>query len=169
MNWVDIVILVVWVLAALWGVWNGLLRTVFPLVMVVVALLVASRFAGPVGNIFSPFASSENVQTIAGFITICVVVFILAILVGLLLRALLNFLVVFGLVDRLAGMVLGLLVGFVLLSGVLAAAQKFPVGGVEEDIAESTLGPFLADQFDVVVRTVKLIPGDWDDRIRDTR
>jgi len=56
-----------------------------------------------------------------------------------------------------------------LLSGVLTALQRFPVAGIEDDIEESTLGPFLADNFDVVIRSFKLIPGDWDDRIGEPR
>jgi hypothetical protein len=32
-------------------------------------------------------------------------------------------------------------------------------------IDESTLGTFMADQFDVVIRGIKLIPGDWDDEL----
>jgi hypothetical protein len=50
-----------------------------------------------------------------------------------------------------------------LISGVLTAIQKFPIRDLDQTIDESKLGIFMADQFDVVVRGVKLIPGDWDD------
>jgi hypothetical protein len=57
------------------------------------------------------------------------------------------------------------LVGFLLVSGVLTAIQKFPVRDLDVTIDESTLGTFMADQFDVVIRGIKLIPGDWDDEL----
>jgi hypothetical protein len=57
------------------------------------------------------------------------------------------------------------LIGFVLLSGVLTNVQRFPVRDYDQTIDESALGSFLADNFDVVIRGVKLIPGDWDDEL----
>ena len=46
----------------------------------------------------------------------------------------------------------------------LAGLQKFPFGSIREDINDSTMGAFVADNFDVVIRGAKLIPGDWDDK-----
>ena len=75
-----------------------------------------------------------------------------------------NTLVGFGAESSL-GMAVGLLVGFLLVSGVLTAIQRFPVRDLDVTIDESKLGTFMADQFDVVIRGVKLIPGDWDDEL----
>lgn len=166
MNWVDIAILVVWGIAALWGLWAGLLRMLLPLVVAAVGLVLASHFAEPVGNLFTPFTSDENLQTIAAFLAIFIVLLVVAALVSFTLHAIISRFVVFGLIDRLLGMVVGILAGFVLLSGVLTAIQKFPVAGIEDDISDSTLGVFLADHFDVVTRGIKLIPSDWDDKVK---
>ena len=57
---------------------------------------------------------------------------------------------------------MGVLIGFLLLSGVLTALQKYPVKDLEVDIDESKLGALLADNFDVIVRGIGVIPGDWD-------
>ncbi|GIT01915.1 MAG: hypothetical protein CM1200mP27_05400 [Chloroflexota bacterium] len=63
-------------------------------------------------------------------------------------------------------MAAGILIGFLLLSGVLTNIQRFSrVWDYDESINESKLGVFLADNFDVVIRGLKLIPGDWDDEI----
>ena len=75
---------------------------------------------------------------------------------------------VLGLFNRLSGLALGVLVGYVLVTGAVTGAQRFPIGDVEEDLDDSALGAFLADSFDVVVRSIRLIPDDWDQEL-DTR
>ena len=161
MNWVDILVLVVLALAGLWGFRAGLLRMLLPLVAVAVGLFLASRFAGPVGRLFSPLAHGQNAQTIAAFITIFVLVLLAGAIAMFMLRAIMNFLAIFGLIDRLAGLLLGLLVGAVLLSGVLTALERYPVADVRTDIQDSKLGVSLADKFNVVLHGINLIPADW--------
>lgn len=167
MNWVDILVLVVWGLTALWGVKVGLIRMVVPLLMVVVALALSSRIAGPVGNILGIFTDNENFQTVGAFIAIYLALFIGGIILSSLLRTALNIVPLGGSANNVAGMVVGLIVGFVLLSGILTGLQKFPVGGAEKAIDQSPLGSLLADNFDVVLRGIKLIPGDWDEKAGD--
>ena len=168
MNWVDIVIIVIWALLALWGFRAGLIRMLLPLVAVVLGLFLASHYAGPVGNLFSPFTGHKNVQTIVAFIAIFMVVFIVAALLTLVLRKVMSFLIIFGLLDRLAGLAVGIVIGFVLLSGVLTALQKYPVVGIQDDINRSQLARFLIDHFSVITRAVKLVPADWGHRLKRT-
>ncbi|GIS93542.1 MAG: hypothetical protein CM1200mP22_07790 [Dehalococcoidia bacterium] len=66
-------------------------------------------------------------------------------------------------------MVVGLLIGFLLLSGILTAVQKYPVKGMEKDIGKSTLGAFLADNFDVVIPRSWIYPRRLGSRIGETR
>ena len=162
MNWIDIAVLVVWGVAALWGFRVGLLQMLILLVVVAGGLALSSRIAEPVGNVLSPFTDSENVQTVVALIITLVVLSVVGILVGSVLRTMLGFLIIFGLYNRLGGMAVGILVGFVLLTGVLTGAQKFPFGDVSEDIDDSALGSFLADKFDVVIRGIKLVPSGWE-------
>ena len=168
MNWIDVVILVVWALSSGWGYTAGLIQLVIPLATVIVGLAIASRIGDSVGNIFSSFTDNEDYQTIGGFILIFVGLFILASIAGFVLRTALRFIALGGMVNNLAGLAAGLALGFVLLSGVLTGVQKFPFNdGLVEDIDESSLGAFLADNFDVVIRGVGLIPGDWDNELED--
>ena len=67
--------------------------------------------------------------------------------------------------NKLAGMAVGVLLGFVLLSGILTGIQKFPVREYDQTIDDSVLGAFLADNFDIVIRGVGLVPGDWDNEL----
>ena len=165
MNWVDIVIIVVWGVTALWGYSKGLLGVLVPLISLVVGLALASRIGDSVGQMFSSVTDNENAQTVAGFILIIVVILIAGGIISFAISRVLGVIPLFGLANSLSGMAAGILIGFLLLSGVLTNIQRFPVRDYDESINESKLGVFLADNFDVVIRGLKLIPGDWDDEI----
>lgn len=167
MNWVTLLVVVVWGLTAFWGFRTGLIRMVVPLVVILIGLAFASRIAEPVGNIFSFVSDNENIQTIIAFIAIFVVLFIASAWLSSLLSSAIGIVPFAGLGNHLAGAAIGLLIGFVILSVVLTGLQKFPVGNFREDISDSKLGTFLADNFDVVTRGVKLIPGDWNQKAQD--
>ena len=100
----------------------------------------------------------------AAFIVIFLALIIAGALLSLWIGAMLRTLPVLGAANRLGGLALGLAIGFVLLSGTLTGVQKF-TDAVDEDIHESALGSYLADNFDVVIRGARLIPGDWDDEL----
>jgi len=165
MNWIDIVILVVWGVTALWGFSSGLLKILVPFFSLVIGLALSSRIGDSVGELFSGLTDNENAQTIAGFLLILVVLFVAGGIISFMASKVLGIIPLLGLVNSLSGMAVGLLVGFLLISGVLTAIQKFPIRDLDQTIDESKLGTFMADQFDVVVRGVKLIPGDWDDEL----
>lgn len=164
MNWIDLLVLVVWGVTALWGFKTGIIRMVVPLVVVLVGLALSSRIAEPVGNLFSFLSENENIQTVAGFIAIFLALVVLGGVLGNVLKTAISIIPLAGLANNLVGAFIGILIGFVLLSGILTGLQKFPFGGMSEKIDDSALGTFLADNFDVVTRGVKLIPGDWNQR-----
>jgi uncharacterized membrane protein required for colicin V production len=166
MNWIDLLVLVVWGVTAFWGFKTGIIRMVVPLVVVLVGLALSSRIAGPVGNLFSFVSENENIQTVAAFIAIFLALFVLGGVLSNLVKSAISIIPLAGLVNNLVGALIGILIGFVLLSGILTGLQKFPFGGVSQRIDDSALGTFLADNFDVVIRGVKLIPGDWNQRVR---
>ena len=165
MNWIDIVILVVWGVTALWGFSSGLLKILVLFFSLVIGLALSSRIGDSVGELFSGLTDNENAQTIAGFLLILVVLLAAGGIISFMASKVLGIIPLVGLVNSLSGMAVGLLVGFLLISGVLTAIQKFPIRDLDQTIDESKLGTFMADQFDVVVRGVKLIPGDWDDEL----
>lgn len=165
MNWIDIAILIVWGITTLWGYSAGLLKILVPFISLVIGLALSSRIGDSVGEIFSGVTDNENAQTIAGFVLVFGVLFIAGGILSFMARKVLGIIPLFGFANSLAGMAVGLLIGFVLLSGVLTNIQRFPVRDYDETIDESALGSFLADNFDVVIRGVKLIPGDWDDEL----
>ncbi len=166
MNWVDILVLVVWGLMALWGFKSGLIGMVVPLVVIILGLALSSRIAEPVGNLFSFLSESENVQTIIAFIAIFLALILISAWLSTLLHTVSKVIPLAGPVNSLSGMVIGVFVGFLFLSGILTGLQHFTAGRVQADIAESPLGTFMTDNFGVTLRAVKLVPGDWDEKAK---
>ncbi len=165
MNWVDIAILVVWAGTASWGASMGLLQMGVHLVVVAVGLAIASRIAPTVGDLFSVVTDNENAQSAAGFIAVFLILFIAGGVVSFWLRMVLGIIPFFGSFNKLGGLIVGILVGFLLLSGILTGIQKFPIRDAQQTIDDSKLGSFLEDNFDVVIRGIGLIPGNWDDEL----
>ncbi len=166
MNWVDILVLVVWGLMALWGFKSGFIGMVVPLVMIILGLALSSRIAEPLGNLFSFLSDNENVQTIIAFIAIFLALILLSAWLSALLQTVSKVIPLAGPVNHLSGMIIGVFVGFLFLSGILTGLQHFAVGRIQTDIAESPLGTFMADNFGVTLRAVKLVPGDWDEKAK---
>ena len=148
MNWIDIAVLICW----------GVLG---------VALSLSSRIAEPIGNILSFLSENENIQSIGAFIVIFVGLLILGTFVSKFVKIAISIIPFAGLANSASGAIVGLIIGFILLSGILTGLQKFPVGSIQETIDDSTLGSFLADNFDVVTRGLKIIPSDWNQKAGD--
>jgi uncharacterized membrane protein required for colicin V production len=165
MNWVDIAILVVWAGTASWGASMGLLQMGVHLLVVAVGLAISSRIAPTVGDLFSVVTDNENAQSAAGFIAVFLILFIAGGVASFWLRMVLGIIPFFGSFNKLGGLIVGILVGFLLLSGILTGIQKFPIKDAQQTIDDSKLGSFLADNFDVVIRGIGLIPGNWDDEL----
>ena len=166
MNWVDILVLVVWGLMALWGFKSGFIGMIVPLVVIILGLALSSRIAEPVGNLFSFLSANENVQTIIAFIAIFLALIILSAWLSALLQTVSKVIPLAGPVNHLSGMIIGVFVGFLFLSGILTGLQHFTVGRIQTDIAASPLGTFMTDNFGVTIRAVKLVPGDWDEKAK---
>ena len=170
MNWVDFAVIVVWALAAFWGYKVGLVHMLFNVALVIVGIVAASRLAPSVGAVFSPLTEYEAAQRIIAFVVVLAVIFIIGFIAGKILRVGLAIVPLSGMVNGTAGAVVGLLGGFILLSSVLAAMQHFQLEALTRTIDESQLGAFLADQFSLVVKGVRIVPVDWGaaiDKVKD--
>ena len=169
MNYIDIIVLILWALAAIWGFRSGLIQMVVPLVVVAAGLAVSSRLAMPLGNLYASFVTNDNLRTILGFATIVFGLIVIAMVLSFLLKFMLKFIPLAGLADSLGGALVGIIIGFILLSGALVALQKFPVGVIQEDIHKSVVGNALAGRFSVVISVFQLIPDDWRSKAEDLK
>ena len=156
MNWLDIVVVVVGGIVAMMG-WNvGGLHMVVTGAGTLVGIALASRQHERVEPLFSRFIDSQNGAEIAAFATIFVLVMIASILASFLAGAILRTLMLGA--DKVAGVGLGVVVVFAVGSAIFSAIQSYPVHGLDNYIDDSTLGSFLADNFDAVLRGLKFVP-----------
>jgi membrane protein required for colicin V production len=116
MNWLDYVVLGVFVLSIGWGVWRGLVREVMALVGWVIAFLAANLFAAPLAD-YMPVARPEY-KSLAAFVAIFFVTLVICTLGAAWLAKVLHA-AGLGSIDRVFGALFGLLRALII---VLAAA-----------------------------------------------
>ena len=159
MNWLDVVIIVAVAAVALAGWRIGGIHAAVTAAGIVVGIVVASRFHDQVNPLFSRFIESDNASEVAAFAAVFGVVLLVAVAAGFGVRLVMQKMML-GWVDKAAGLVLGVVVTFAVGSALFSAIQSYPMGGMEDTISDSTLGTFLADNFDVVLRGLKFVPSD---------
>ena len=159
MNWLDIVILAVGGFIALAGTGMGGIQIGVTGAGIMGGIALAGHLHSWVEPISSRFIDSDDGARFAAFAAIFIVVLIASVVVGFMVRAISRRLML-GWVDKVLGLGLGVIVSFAIGSAVLSAIQSYPIFSLDETIGDSTLGSFLADNFDIVLRGLKFIPGD---------
>jgi len=155
MNWLDIVILVALAAAAFLGLRMGLIKAVLILVGIIVGVVLAGHFSGPLGERLT-FIPSEGVAKGVAFAIILIGVLIIAVVLARLLTWATK-VVMLSWVNRLGGAVLGLLLGALFCGALLAMWVHFV--GMAETIAESAIATILLDRLPMVLA---LLPGEFD-------
>ena len=134
MNWLDYVVLAVFVLSIGWGVYRGLVREVMALVGWVIAFLAANLFAAPLADQLPASMSRPEYRTLLAF----VVIFFLAVVVTALASIWLHKVMHaagLGSVDRVFGALFGLLRALiiVLVVAIIAGFTGFPRSAAWKD------------------------------------
>ncbi len=155
MNWLDIVILVVAVIAVFLGLKIGIIKAALSLAGVIVGVILAGRYYVPLSERLS-FILQADVAEVVAFVIILIVVMIIA---GVLAKVLnwATSAVMLGWVNHLGGAVFGLVLGALLCSALLATWVKFL--GIAQIISESSLAAILLDRFPAVLA---LLPDEFD-------
>jgi membrane protein required for colicin V production len=154
MNWLDIVILIYLGISVISGLMQGLIRTVFSIVGVIVGIFLASHFYKQLGDILT-FISNKDAANIVAFAIILLAVMGIAALIAWILRAFIKK-IMLGWVDRVGGAVLGLLLGALSVSAFLAIIVKYTSAGF---IIDSKLAGFFLDKFPLILG---LLPSEFD-------
>ena len=124
MNVLDWVLLVLFILGALWGYKSGMVNGLLTLVAVYVAMVLSGQFAGRIVGLFTDSIESDALSTAIGYVVIFVVVFLIARIIGKVIRGTLKVLFL-GWVDRLGGLALGLVAGLLITGAVVAMLARF--------------------------------------------
>jgi len=155
MNWLDIVIIVLLVSAAIGGMVAGLIRAVFSLAGLIVGVILAGHYYVPF-SAYLGFIPTEKGPTIVAFIIIFLAVMIVATLLGFLLTKLISA-ILLGWLNRVGGAILGLLLGSIFIAAFLIVLAKYT--GAEGVISESVLALVLLDKVPIILA---FLPPEFD-------
>ena len=155
MNWLDIIILVVVVIAIFLGLRIGLIKAALSLAGLIVGVILAGLFYTPLAEQLS-FIPQAGVADVVAFAIILIGVMVIA---GILARFLkwAASAIMLGWVNHLGGAVFGLVLGSLLCSALLATLSKFfDIAGL---VSQSSLSAILLDRFPAVLA---LLPEEFD-------
>ena len=158
MNWIDIVVIVFLAISTITGLRKGLIKTIIPLVGIIIAVVLAGRFYGSVADWLSTWLHSPSQANIAGFAIIFVAVVIASLIIASLLSKFLSLLLL-GWVDKLGGAILGLVMGGLVCGAILTIITKYNFPGMEGTIHDSNLASFFVAHFNMVL---PFLPSDFD-------
>jgi membrane protein required for colicin V production len=146
MNWVDIVIIIYLLLSVVVGIAQGLIRSLFSIIGLIVGIVLAARFYQQLGNLLT-FIHNSDVANIVAFVFILLATMGVAALIALALRSILKA-IMLGWIDRLGGAILGLILGALSVSAFLAIIVKFTDSPL---ITNSALAGFFLNKFPIIM------------------
>jgi len=148
LNWLDIVLIVVFAVSVMSGVAKGFARQVVGLAAAVAGFLCALWFYGAAGSFLLPYVSHRRIANFLGFAAIFVAFLILGAVVGKLLSVLLKWVGLSGL-DRLLGAVFGLVRGLVVAIALVLALLAFSPTPPPRAVVGSRFAPYVIDAANV--------------------
>jgi membrane protein required for colicin V production len=155
MNWLDIVIVILLLVSAISGFANGLIKSIFSLVGLIVGIFLAGHFYVALSEHLT-FISNENAARIVAFIIIFLAVAIVAGILGAILTKIISA-ILLGWLNRLGGAVFGVVLGGIFIGLILAIWVKYAGGsGV---VSGSAIAPILLDRIPVILA---LLPKEFD-------
>jgi membrane protein required for colicin V production len=158
-NWLDIVLAAAVVASVIIGLIKGFVRELIGLIVIILGIIVAARFFGPVAKIAGKFISNPAAANFIGFLLVFLVVLIIGgILSGFIAKLTKRGL---GLVNNLLGGVIGFLEGILVAGAVVFALLAFPVN--KSALMGSRLSPLV---YQVTKTVVQFIPQELKDQIK---
>ena len=144
MNWLDLVLIVVFAVLVVSGAAKGFARQVVGLAAAIAGFLCALWFYGAAGSFLLPYVSHKGIANFLGFVGIFIAFLILGALVGKLLSVLLKWAGLSWL-DRLLGGVFGLVRGVVVAIALVLALLAFSPTPPPRAVVGSRLAPYVID------------------------
>ncbi len=145
MNWLDIVLIVIFVVALLQGLKLGLLGAAVTAVGAIVGWQLAGQFSDDVGGLFG--GTGDTVATVVAYVIVISLSMTAIRFAYRLVRPFLTVIPIVPMVDRLGGLALGLVAGVVLAGAVIIILARFaydfelPEGGIAGQVAERVPDP----------------------------
>ena len=156
MTWLDWLLLLVWVVAAVYGLKQRATRMVAGLLIVVVGFWIARPLAEALAGRLGFVSDIHLVQMGAAYLALVLLAIIAAIALGCLLGRVLAFLPLGGLIDHGLGLAIGLLFGLLVTGAILSGVVTLSPGSAGDFVRESSLGGFLVGPFNNVMAKLGL-------------
>ena len=178
MNWIDIVALIAILLMAYRGYSMGLVRAVFLIAGLFLAMIIAAQVSDPVAGWITDSVKSDSVATVVAYAIVGGAVLLGSVIAGNLLNKVLRT-VFLGWVDKLGGAVAGAITGFMLGAALVAILARLtflipetfvedlsPIDvreGMRDSLLDSAFVPAYLDVYDFLPgKALGTIPGDFD-------
>lgn len=123
-NQVDIVILIITILSAAFGLWRGLIKEVLSLLTWIAALLVSRVYSEPLAGLMTGMIENDGIRYVTAFALLFVTVMMLGTFLNFLMSKLLTF-TGLKLADRLLGAVFGVARGVIIVMVILFITSMF--------------------------------------------
>ena len=123
MNWLDLVLIVLVILAAIAGVRTGVIRAAFGALGVLLGVLIAGQASDNLGGTYAGYISSETLANLIAYGLIILASLIAAGLLTIIVCKILEALFM-GWIDKLAGLGMGLVAGAAISWAVIAGLAE---------------------------------------------
>lgn len=144
MNWLDIVLLLIFAISMVSGAMKGLSRIVLGLAATLLGIVLAVWFYGSVGAHFLPYVSSETIANFCGFVTILAGTSLIGSLVSKIVAYFFQA-VGLGWLDRLLGASFGFLRAGLLAMGLLVGLVSFAPKPPSSAVIHSLAAPYILE------------------------
>jgi membrane protein required for colicin V production len=144
LNWLDIVILVIFAISVGSGAWKGFARIGIGAAATVLGILLAMWFYGTVGSIFLPYVAARQIANFIGFMAILVIVSAAGSLLGRLLAFVFKK-IGLGWLDRLLGAAIGFVRALLVAIALVMILVAFTIKPPARSVVESQLAPYVLD------------------------
>lgn len=141
MNWLDIIILVIFTYCLIRGIFRGMLRELSSIIGVLAGFYAAYTYYPLAGGWLGRFLPSAEYLDIIGFLLIFTLVFLLVGIVGFIIKYLLN-ITFLGWTDRVFGAAFGMVKAVLIAAILLIALTAFLPKG-SPVVKQSRLSPYI--------------------------
>jgi len=155
MNWLDIVIIILFLIFAISGIVSGLIKSLFSLIGLIVGIILAGKYYVTLSGHLS-FISNESASLIAAYAIIFLAITILAAILGIILTKLVS-VIMLGWINRLGGAILGIVLGAFFIAALLALWVNFSNPG--SAVSNSKIASFLLNGVPIILA---LLPSEFD-------
>jgi membrane protein required for colicin V production len=123
-NQVDIVILIITVLSAAFGLWRGLIKEVLSLLTWIAALLVSRVYSEPLSGLMTGMIENDGIRYVSAFAILFITVMMLGTFLNFLMSKLLT-ITGLKLADRLFGAAFGVARGVIIVLVIMFITSMF--------------------------------------------